>query len=113
MHDEVHKDWMAAGVKHLVLVGVWLNDKLPSSFCTAGYVMLLRCAQQDKTNLKVQLEQLSRQAQWLVLWLDCDREGENIGFEVRGSVRVMLPSKRMSWCWGLIATGRGRLLGSR
>jgi DNA topoisomerase-3 len=37
---------------------------------------------QDKALLKRNLEENSRGAQWLVLWLDCDREGENIAFEV-------------------------------
>ncbi len=44
---------------------------------------VIKSVSNDKKDLETQLKQLARAAQWLVLWLDCDREGENISFEVR------------------------------
>ncbi|KAL8159182.1 hypothetical protein V2J09_000719 [Rumex salicifolius] len=37
---------------------------------------------EDKTDIKRTLEEEARRCQWLILWLDCDREGENISYEV-------------------------------
>jgi DNA topoisomerase IA len=41
---------------------------------------------QNKRNVSKNLEVEGKKAKWLVLWLDCDREGENIAFEVGSAV---------------------------
>ncbi|XP_047327780.1 DNA topoisomerase 3-alpha [Impatiens glandulifera] len=51
---------------------------------------------EDKLDIKKTLEEEARKCQWLVLWLDCDREGENIAFEV---VEVCVAANRHLNIW--------------
>ena len=51
----------------------------PSSLFDAPIVRTVR---QENQPIAATLEQEARLSDWLVLWLDCDREGENIAFEV-------------------------------
>lgn len=45
----------------------------------------------DKLPLKNTLQREARQAHQLILWLDCDREGENIAYEVVQVCREVNP----------------------
>ncbi|EPZ33325.1 DNA topoisomerase, type IA, central domain-containing protein [Rozella allomycis CSF55] len=55
----------------------------------------------DKERIKVNLERESRKAEWLIIWTDCDREGENIGMEIseicrRANPRLLVYRARFS-----------------
>ena len=43
---------------------------------------IVKRVKESNRDLKMQLEAEARKCQWLILWLDCDAEGENIAFEV-------------------------------
>lgn len=46
----------------------------------------------DYQNIKKTLEEETRKSQYLVIWTDCDREGENIGYEVIQVCQAVKPS---------------------
>ncbi|XP_002155556.4 uncharacterized protein LOC100215195 [Hydra vulgaris] len=44
-----------------------------------------------KLNIVEHLQELGQESEYLFLWLDCDREGENIGFEVISLTQQWIP----------------------
>ena len=46
----------------------------------------------DYVNIKKTLEDETKRCQYLIIWTDCDREGENIGFEVISVCRAVKPN---------------------
>ncbi|EIW82848.1 prokaryotic type I DNA topoisomerase [Coniophora puteana RWD-64-598 SS2] len=62
--DEVYKSWRSVDPLQLFTLPVRCNvDK-------------------EKVKIKENLQQLARTANTLMIWTDCDREGENIGYEI-------------------------------
>jgi len=56
---------------------------------------------QDKKNIAANIETQARYSQALVIWTDCDREGEHIGSEIRsaaqkGNGRLQIKRARFS-----------------
>lgn len=65
--DAMYKDW---------------NKHDPSILISSAKIY--KTYSSDKSGIVENLRRLSREATDLVLWLDCDREGENIAYEVIG-----------------------------
>lgn len=51
--------------------------------------LLFFLSMQDASDVKKNLEQESRRASHLIIWTDCDREGEHIGYEIANICRAV------------------------
>ena len=81
------------------VAGHLMEDQFPPSakswsavpFADLFHLPITKFVKEDFQPLKKNLESLATRCQRLVLWLDCDREGENIAFEVISVVQGKAP----------------------
>lgn len=59
--------------------------------CCATPVLLLLILPKDKKAIAQNLESQAKYAKLLIIWTDCDREGEHIGHEIVEAARIGRP----------------------
>lgn len=96
-------DLSLGGASHQMLftsvAGHIMEDDFPKSakswaavpFADLFHIPIERRVKEDCRSIEQNLQALAPKASVLVLWLDCDREGENICFEVMGIVQRRNP----------------------
>lgn len=54
-----------------------------------------QCTGETSIKIKSTLEREARKCSALIIWTDCDREGENIGFEIIEVCKAVKPNMRI------------------
>lgn len=89
IHNKLHCSQVSANsfILFYILVIADLAEYNKQYMC-----LLLSCSNQRT------LEKETRQCQALIIWTDCDREGENIGFEIIDVCKAGMIITRVGCC---------------
>ncbi|OQS54792.1 Top3a [Ecytonucleospora hepatopenaei] len=55
---------------------------------------IIKSIKEDLKGIKENIQNLSKNAQLVIIWTDCDREGENIGFQIKTLINKKIVVKR-------------------
>lgn len=94
--EEGYKRWQAVDPMALfdAPIKIYIKHVGPLIFPCRGYLRLT--PKQDDLPIARNLKQEARNADQLMIWTDCDREGEHIGSEIADVVRQVKPNIRVT-----------------
>lgn len=81
-----HKQWKYPPPESLFSAPV-LTQIHEASLCRSYLPPSTNTPEQEKKTIAANIESQARYARSLVIWTDCDREGEYIGHEIRSAAR--------------------------